>query len=974
MNSIFRLKNVSVSPLLCRRVLNTLSIASQLSKDLLKIAKPHEFVQLQPGSVSDAPELLDGLSALTEDQALLRPDWDRGGKTKANSLSPLYAAMRKLIDENKGCVCLIQVGSFYELYFEQALIVGPQLGIKVTTRKTSNYAVPMAGFPTLQLQKFVKILVHDLQLNVAIIDQFENIKSDSDLKHRKISRIVSPGTLVDESFINFSNNNFLVAISPNLRPDFPPDPDTMIGISWVDVSVGELFVQQTTLRELPGDLRRISPSEVILPKEFSPVDGRASLLSEMADLKKYFVRYHKTTYGDYKLHFQNELRSTRKLLESLSMREEAAMNLVLSYVNVNLPDRRLLLDPPIKYVNSKFLSMDLRTRDALELTGRSTFGSVSVVGSLLNTLKRTVTAAGSRLLIQWIKLPILDENEIAERQDLVGLFKDNPMLRLQVANHLSQVGDFVRSLQRLALKSGSPVVHLTSIATGIERLAALRGFLEEVSTSLDKRDAGIVSKFLHKFEVPEEVAQRISDTIIAEEEARELQLPLEEPQSLEEQLISSTENSIKDVQELNLTGQNDANLQQDFAVRKDYNKELSSLHSQLEDNVRSKADALDHLKSCCIKIDPKAIVIDREQLGRHQNVIFISGRTSAISELARVIKTEFQADIREQRKSSLIVRTAVWTDIVEQTADITSKIYELERRILEELRQDTLAKVSSIRHTSRWADFLDICCSFGKLAHENDWVRPTFVKRNILCIEKGRHAVVESSLKESGQLFMANDTRLGDEGTLWVISGPNMGGKSTYLRQNALIVIMAQIGCFVPAKSAKLKIVDRLFTRIGASDDIYSDLSTFMVEMIETSNILANATTSSLAIVDEIGRGTSGKEGLAIAYATLLSLLKRNKCRTLFATHYGSELQQILEADGVSQDKLRFFRTKVTEHANGKTLAFDHALEPGISDRSYAFEVAKVAGFPTPSLKHAKRALSIILNNQLFGGLATKEE
>ena len=880
--------------------------------------------------------------------------WDRGGQSKAKALSPLYSATRKLIDENKGCVCLIQVGGFYELYFEQASTLAPKLGIKVATRKTLGVGVPMAGFPLHQVQKFVKILVHDLQMNVAIVDQYDHIRSDNDLKHRKISRIVSPGTLVDESFMNYSKNNYLVAISPSFKPGGIPDPDLPVGILWADISVGEFYVQQTTLGELAGDLRRISPSEVILPKEYHVSETASDYFLEMADLKKYFVRFHKTMYKDFKMHFQKDVLLTRKLLEDFTVREEAAMNLVLSYVNVNLPERKLVLEQPSKYINSNYLAMDSRTRDALELTGRSTFGSISVVGSLLNTIKRTKTASGSRLLSQWILSPILDEKQLEKRFDFVSLFKNNVFFTNEITKQLSLIGDSVRSLQKLALGSGSAVTHLLNIATGLSQLEQLRLVISQASDSLPSEESLLLKRFVKEFTIPAGVSEKIMNTISNENESDSLRLTentdgvldltldVDMQDALAESFIShAAESSVV------------------FSVNKNHNKVLARHHADLHKFRENESQILSSIERAAKEIDPKALVNHREQSGRHYDAIFIKCRAKSVDEIGEKLVAEVNADLREKRKNHVVLKTSEWTSVIEQKKHLSRTILELEKQIIEDLSQEVLSHISAIRAASKCADFVDVTSSFGSLARENSWTRPKFASTKILSVTEGRHAVVEAGLKDNGRTFVANDTKLGSDGSLWVISGPNMGGKSTFLRQNALIVILAQIGCFVPAKRANLCIVDRLFTRVGASDDLFSDLSTFMVEMIETSNILRNATNSSLAIVDEIGRGTSGKEGLAIAYATLLHLLKVNKCRTLFATHFGKELKDLLDKDNVNQSKIRFYKTEVVTNSEGKHI-FKHQLSPGISEKSYAIEVAGLAGFPKSALLHAERALSLM--------------
>lgn len=884
-----------------------------------------------------------------ENLAPLRPSWDRGGLTKANALTPLLVSTRKLIDANKGCVCLVQVGSFYELYFEQASTIAPKLGIKVAQRKTSNHTVPMAGFPVSQLQKFVKILVHDLHYNVAIIDQYP-APADT-LMHRKISRIVTPGTLIDESFLNYSQNNYLagIYIPPNSNV---VDPDLQVGVLWVDISVGDFYVQQTTMGELAADLKRISPSEIILPKEMLPESNQDLWIMEMADLNKYFVRYHKTTYRDYKLNFRTDIVAARKILELFSVREEAAMNMVLSYVNVNLPDRTLLLEPPARYITDRYLHMDSRTRDALELTGRSTFDTVSVVGSLLNTIKRTKTSSGTRLLTQWLKSPILDTEELLKRQSYVSLFMNHPLLRYEVRQHLSEVSDFTRSLQRLALKTGSPATHLQTIGEGIVKIGELLDLLCRHMSHFNDEEQALIRQFLLRFNVPVDTARLILETLHSE--------PILKTEGSEITADDLEAENTSVEMYLNSDKQNGDNLFV-FSVRKDHNEQLSNLHSQLEEIQVLEKTLLQAVRETVLQIENKAVISAREQYGKFLNVIHIACRLKFSDSILEALG----GDVREKRKTSLIYKPREWERLQDQKVSIIQSIQAVEKEIIKELKDLVLAQVANIRNCVRCADLIDITSSFAVFAEENDMIRPRFVKSPTLNVSKGRHVVVESSLRANGQMFNHNDTKLGSEGLVWVISGPNMGGKSTYLRQNALIVILAQIGSYVPASNASMGIVDRIFTRIGASDDIFSDLSTFMVEMIETSNILRNATSRSLAIVDEIGRGTSGSEGLAIAYATLVSLLQKNKCRTLFATHFGKEIKELLDNDGVNQRNLRFYRTKIIEQPNSAEngtpkIQFDHSLEPGISERSYALEVARLAGFPLHSLDVAVRALDLI--------------
>lgn len=905
----------------------------------------------------------------TLEPSLELPDWDRGGRKENESLTPLYASMRKLIDANPESVCLIQVGSFYELYFEQALTFGPKLNLKVATRKTSSYAVPMAGFPTFNLQKFVKTLVQDLEVNVAIIDQYPNInnESSSNIIHRKISRIISPGTLVDESFLNYNQNNYLAAIYlPANCTKVPADPDLPVGISWIDISVGEFYVQQTTLSEVMTDISRINPSEIVLSKDFQQ-DGliMGKWCPDLQELKKYILRYHKTTYKDYKLQFKSSIQATRKYLENLSQREEAAMNMILSYINVNLPESTPSIDVPVQYWNEKCLQMDPRTREALELTERQTSGSSSVVGSLLTTIKRTVTPSGTRLLTQWIKSPILDVEELRRRQAFVTIFKDNTYIRLHLRNQLSKIGDFIRSIQHLSFGTGHSVNQLQSIAESLVKLKEIEDFLRYEMQNLDSKE---LNSFLKDFKIPIEIAHEIQNTLhieyeelepVADLNENELDLETVEKSQDFPDSGSYSNNGIERFKIVPTTPEsNEPSFL--FAIKRDHTDKLSKLHDEFDSLKLQEKILIEGLQDQIYnEIDPKVNIVKKTQHGKFANVIHISGKKSLID----LINTMLEDDIREKRKASVIYSPRNWTDLQWLLVSKTEQINRIETEIIIDLRNKVLDKVTDIRKASKMVDFLDITSSFAVLAHEYNLVCPRLVKTPQIKISDGRHIVVEAGLKSAGQMFTPNDINIGNDGKLWVISGPNMGGKSTYLRQNALIVILAQIGSFVPAQKASLGIVDKIFTRIGASDDLFSDLSTFMVEMVETSNILKNATSRSLAIVDEVGRGTSGKEGLSIAYATLVHLLTVNKCRSLFATHFGKELENLLSIDTINQDKIRYYRTRVIKAPkkdDSMDFIIDHKLEPGISKRSYAFEVAKLAGFPSHALKDASRALCLL--------------
>ncbi|RCK59539.1 DNA mismatch repair protein MSH1, mitochondrial [Candida viswanathii] len=886
-------------------------------------------------------------------------NWDRGARTQKTSLTPMYNSVKKLIDSNPSCVSLIQVGSFYELYFEQAEEYAPKLGLKLAKKKTSNHVIPFAGFPLSQLKRFTEMLIQEQKVNVAIVDQCSRgSKTDLQLVHRKISRIVTPGTLIDELFLNFSENNYLLAIYfPPNAVKLPPDPDMTVGLSWIDISVGESFVQQTTLGQLGSDLSRINPSEILIPKDLQNKDLHlGKWYAPLQELKRYLLRFHTVgSYGDLKQRFESHIQKTRKLFEDLSPKEQTALNMVLSYISINLPDANVTLELPTRYFNEDCLQMDSRTREALELTERAIVGRTSAVGSLISTIKKTCTSSGTRMLNDWIKSPLLDIEQIEHRQEYVDLFLKNEYLKIITRQQLQQLGDFIRNLQRLVVGNGDVATHLIYTATSLQKLQALRDFLSEEHQRNPQKTA-MLEDFLDKFKVPNELAEEIFNIIHTEKEQESTSIETEEIQGGELEMVetktklSSYGNDFSE--KYRVLNMETATPEVFYSVRKDHNEALRSLHDELTGLRDKEAQFMDSLRGTLNQVDAKLTLSKKEVLGRYVNAILISGKSSAIENLSRKLND----DIIYTKKTSLLYRTKEWNDLQHDIAETRSSILAIEEQIMQELKEKVVLRFPEFRELSRLVDFLDVTASFAILAEENNWTCPKLIRTPRLSIEGGRHVVVESSLKASGTMFIANDSNMGQEGNLWVILGPNMGGKSTFLRQNALIVILAQMGSYVPADRARIGIVDRIFTRIGASDDLYNDMSTFMVEMVETSNILNHATPRSLAIVDEIGRGTSGKEGIAIAYATLLGLLNVNKCRTLFATHFGKELEELLTANGIDQSNVRYFRTRVV--SNNDQYFIDHSLEPGISERSHALEVARMAGFPEKSLHVAEQVLS----------------
>lgn len=878
------------------------------------------------------------------------PTWeDRGGSTKTNSMPPLQKSIQKLREDNPNCVLLIQVGSFYELYGDQAQEYAPKLGLKVAlkrTRMNDSDGISMAGFPIYQLEKYVTMLVHENEETVAIIDQIGEKKLGDSLVLRRVSRIVTPGTLIDETFLNYNKNNYLLALALPKQLAVSgehADPDTTVGLAWADLSLGEFNIQETTLKDLMSDIARISPSEIVISKEFQQLHEVMSHDS-LQELRRYFVRYH-NYQGDSSLfnlatNFKIEKLSLKRRMGLLTLKQTTAMKMVLSYIAVNLPECNPVFDFPKTHWNNQALQMDPRTREALELSSRTTAdGKISQTATLLSTIRKTRTQLGSRMLLQWISAPLLDIEELTKRQDFVELFQKNNILSLKIRTQLDSTGDFARSVQQLSLGSGDSLNHIMLIGEGLSQGSIIRDILydgvpEKYSELIKTFDMKSLDGMANKiFSIVDERLRNDRDKF-TDQSSNDIQTP------------APKKDDQKDTRE-----------RRSFFIQKNHTEELMEAHDSLAQCFKERREIFNDFatKTSDLQLD----ISKKEEYLKHTDIIHFSGTAANIDAAIEALSIQ-PHEIQERRPRTLVVKTSAWMQVHLRIDLYILRIDSLEREIISRLRLEILEEIQTIREIGRQLDFLDVTASFAVLASEKNLVRPIFTRRNTLEVKQGRHLVVENGLESSGDLFTPNDTKLGGKtNRLWVISGPNMGGKSTFLRQNAIIVILAQIGSFVPATHCKMGIVDRIFTRIGALDDISRDLSTFMVEMVETSGILENATTKSLAIVDEIGRGTSGDEGLAIAYASLEQLLLVNKCRTLFATHYGIELDRLLTEDGKDKSAVEYFQTGVLESSENRFIA-DHKLRPGISERSYAIEVAKMAGFPSRAIKSAERAIGLI--------------
>ncbi|KAF4456234.1 hypothetical protein F53441_1597 [Fusarium austroafricanum] len=911
------------------------------------------------------------------------------------------------------CVLLTRVGGFYELYFEHAEEYGPLLNIKVAKKRTNAGLVPMAGFPFFQLDRFLKILVQDLNRHVAIAEEFPNsptakVKSGGLMHDRRVARIITPGTLIDENFMDPFANNYVMAIhigtgatASNIVTDADttigrvPDPEgglaghepgsahpipsgvgvgvgvgqhvgqsqgfqdaVPLGLAWLDLSTGHFCTQEANLASLPAILSRLCPRELLLDEglQSSPDHGIFTVLADDRHIISYAPRPH-----DFSL-FRPE--NWAPMLESaLSEHEAAAFSsaemfaagFLLGYVKDRLQGMSMNLQPPLRNENMQIMAVDKNSMRALEI--KQTIRDGVFRGSLLHAIRRTVTKSGARLLNEWLSAPSTSLNLITSRQDLVAHFIDDVNLSDSVILLLRRSHDSQRLVQKFTLGRGD-ADDLLDLASTIDATNDIVNLLKRAKTPSRKSESPCLTSLISRISLtqPLKLASRIRDAI--DEEGIELQHEVQDSEA--SQILALAENVVN-----NEGSQDDvASLPKSKRKRpasiRDYYAEgneawvmkpaassnLERLHTLLAALIQEKATLNDTLRESL-----KAPSLSLKWTPGLGHIAHIKGKDAR-----NLVDVQPLSSSRSTRSFHI----SEWTHLGQRIDQARAQIRAEEQAVFCSLREHVVKNLVKLRRNAAVLDQLDIATSFAKLAREQNLVRPVLNDTTSHTIIGGRHPTVEGGLFEQGRSFVRNDCLVGSpkDGRIWLITGPNMAGKSTFLRQNALITILAQIGCYVPASYAELGIVDAIFSRVGSADNLYRDQSTFMVEMLETASILKQATPRSFVIMDEIGRGTTPEDGAAVAFACLHHLATVNQCRTLFATHFHS-VADLATAEGLcSTDAgvVQVYCTDVAEDGKGGFF-YNHKLQRGINRQSHALKVARLAGLPDRAIDVAKRAL-----------------
>ncbi|KAF1989598.1 putative DNA mismatch repair protein Msh1 [Aulographum hederae CBS 113979] len=875
------------------------------------------------------------------------------------------------------CVVLTRVGNFYEMYFNQAEEFAPLLNLKLGRKNTNAGPVPMAGFPFFQIDKFLKVLVQDLHRYVALSDEFavnpeDRAKSGGNLFDRKITRIITPGTLIDEKFMDPLSNNFLLSITTDLTPlqgrgeqGQSGTGDSIaesLGLAWVDLSSGDFFTQQADTAALSSTVARIGPREIVVDSRMQ--DLKVSPLAPLLKEEYHVITYHRAPAGaadaaDWAPMLEEKAGAVDS--KKFSQLELDAGNLLMHYVKTQLQGTKPMLEAPIHRETDEFMAIDRNTLKVLEI--RTTLRDGSFEGSLLHAVARTVTKSGSRLLRERLTSPSMSIAEINDRLDLVTELRDHPVLMENLITLLQQTFDSLRLVQKFTFGRGDAddLIGLSKTIQVTRQLAELLQFHGELPAEAGSTDLlpgrACIRRLhgrLHLAE-PIELSERILDAIDEDKVMEQHEFENSEAAAIAglaaDVLEEEGEEPVKRLTKANKTkmAETAASSKDDvensvWIMRRSATPQLGRLHGLL-DNLRDQKAALEaklkqqfNVPSLSLKWTPG--------LG---HICHVKGKdvkaAMATMEGARTVRAS---------KSTQSFYLPEWTRLGQTVDGAKLKIQNEEQRLFSELRQQVVRNLVKLRRNASVLDELDVACSFARLAKEQDLVRPIVNLGTTTTIFGGRHPVVEAGLTEQGRQFSANDLSVGDDRRILLITGPNMGGKSTFLRQNALISILAQTGSFVPVDYAEIGLVDKIFSRVGSADNLYQDQSTFMVEMLETADILNQATERSFVIMDEVGRGTTPEDGTAVGYACLDHLRRINKCRTLFATHF-----HILTDMTETWDEVACYHTDVAEKEDG-SFSYIHRLEPGVNRKSHALKVARLAGIPEETIQVAESVLKTL--------------
>jgi len=799
------------------------------------------------------------------------------------SLEDLTPAMQKFLEikrENPDCLLLYRMGDFYETFFEDASIMSRELEITLTGRECGKLGrIPLAGIPIKAIDGYLEKLVNK-GIKVAICEQLEDPKNVKGIVPRGVVRIITPGTLYETNLLNQNRNNYMCAVFQEKEK---------WGFAYTDTSTGEFKATQLDYETLLTELARIQPVEIIAPAKKLKLQPFQIVREEAINLPDEILDNYNCSKVPEKVFEENWAKNNLKQVYKISSLDSIGYNTcslgyrasagLLAYIWENMKEGFPKFEKIEVYELSDYVSLDAGTRKNLELT--ETLREKNNYGSLLWAINKTVTNMGTRLLRSWICQPLKNKDKIIKRQDLVRNIINDADGRIRLQTLLHGIYDIQRLSTKLSNSTASPRDFLS--------LKMSLNVLPEIVETTKAMNLDIfysVEKYLDSLNDYSELIERTikEDAPLSVKEGGIIKESVSQELDYLRDLMNNGENWLKEFEktERERTGIN--------ILKTGYNK-VFGYYIEVTNSNLDKVPA-DYIRKQTISNGERYIT---DKLKKHEDEVL--------------------------------------------TAQV--KAFELEYKLFTDFRNYSKEFVSMVRDIAECIAKLDVLTSFAVLAVEQTYTCPIINESGDFVIKNGRHPVLEQILPLG--TYVSNDIELSASNTeqtqFMILTGPNMAGKSTYMRQNALIAILAQIGSFVPADYAEIGIIDKIFTRIGASDDLTMGKSTFMVEMSETSCILNNATEKSLILIDEIGRGTSTYDGVAIAWAVAEYIANKIKARCIFATHY-HELNVMTK----TYPQIRNFRITVSEE-NGE-IEFLRKIVPGGASKSYGVQVAKMAGLP----------------------------
>lgn len=828
----------------------------------------------------------------------------------ASKLSPLMEQYYRIKKQYPDAILLFRVGDFFETFGEDAVTVSRDLNIVLTSRQKDDTGnkIPLAGVPYHALDVYLARLVKSGH-KVVICDQVEDPKLAKGLVKREITRVVTPGTIIEPSMLEDSSNNYLAAIVQDQE-------NGLAGLAFVDVSTGELLTTEIESDRLKSEMARFRPAECLSSASSADLSHFSldGLKTQLLDQPSFSLDNTRSALeAQFGQGWAERFRLADKTLAS------RACGAILLYLHQSHFDALGHINEIRLYSSSEFMVLDEITLRNLELMRN--IRDRSRRGTLLEYLDQTQTPMGSRTLAKWVQIPLISLPEIKRRLDSIDELIKNPVLRISLGNLLKGAADLERLVGRVSCSAATPK-DMVALKGTLERLSGIFEALENCnnSGSPDRSDRANPS-YPSYLSYLEDLRSRLDPVPVTD-------------------VISLVARSIAD--------DPPANTRDGGIIRNGFDKELDDLRSILMDS-----------KAWISRMENS----ERQRTGIKSLKVGYTGVFGYYLEVSRA-NLHLVPDNYLRKQTLANAERFITPELKETEARVISaqeRSVALEQEIFARVRLEVAVHAREIQSRAIALGELDVLCSLAQVASENSLVKPEFNTEGRIALRDSRHPVLDRAMKGG---FVPNDVYLDTSNSrLIILTGPNMAGKSTFMRQVAIVVIMAQMGSYVPASFATLSVVDRIFTRVGAYDDLSAGQSTFMVEMTELANILDNAGKDSLVLLDEVGRGTSTFDGLAIAWAISEYLHNVVKGKAIFATHY----HQLTQLEGVLPG-VKNYNMAVKEE--GGSITFLRSVVPGATDKSYGVHVAKLAGVPEAVIKRANEVLKEIERETVIDPLA----